>query len=67
MIKEVMIANSSVTGKLRVVVYPKRGVMDPRVHVEPTKSSRRRLEKMMHEHDTRTYLQDGRIVVWIAR
>ena len=66
MIEEILIKNG-IDGKLRVVVYPTRCERNPRVHVEPTEASRKRLEMMMRKHTVRPYLQKHGISVWIAR
>ncbi len=67
MIADILINNSIVDGKLRAVVYPTRGDLNPRVYVEPTESSCKRLEKMMRKHNVRPYLLTRGVSIWIAR
>ena len=66
MIEEILIKNG-IDGKLRVVVYPTKYERNPRVHVEPSEASCKRLEKMMRKHTVRPYLQERGLSIWIAR
>jgi hypothetical protein len=66
MIEEILI-NNGIGGKQRVVVFPTRTEPNPRVYVEPSRSSRKRLDKMIRKYDTRIYVQKDGITVWIRR
>ncbi len=69
MIEEVLIGSHVLTGRTTVTFFPERGISKGRDYVEPTRASRKRLEKVIHSQDYSVfpYLRKGRIVIWIAR